>query len=182
MSFTIGIGVLLEESANNRLRELELALAKKSGNWSGLGQPPHITVKVPFEVESMEDVNKVRVLMHDLAKRTKSFQVEIDGYSNFGDKVLYGVVKNTEEFLQLSDPLIDALTEDGQPKEYERGRMIFHSTLATNLSSNEYETALKQLQDETLSITTAAIGLGLFMGIDNLQHWVVINQSSFLQN
>ena len=182
MSFTIGIGVLLEEAANNRLRELELLIAQATGNWTGLGQPPHVTIKVPFEVASMEDIHKTGVLMHRLAAQTKSFPVEIYGFGNFGEQVVYGVVKNSDEFTGLSNPLIDALISDDQKREYERGRMIFHSTLGLKLNSREYKLAIKKLEQETLQLSTRAVGLGLFLGIDELKHWVVIDEVSFLQN
>ncbi|HVS58583.1 MAG TPA: 2'-5' RNA ligase family protein [Candidatus Saccharimonadales bacterium] len=179
MSFMIGIGVLLEEAATNRLRQFELRLAKESGNWSALRQPPHITVKVPFPVNSTADIDKVSGIMAALAERTDNFEIELQGFGNFGDTTLYAAVKNTHELLNLSDQLIEEFTEPGEAREREQRRMIFHSTVAKDLGTKEYEKARKYLQHESLALKARAQGLGLFLGIDNLQHWVVISEAPF---
>ncbi len=179
MSFTIGIGVLFEDNANNRLRKLELLIAEKTGNWRGLSQPPHVTIKIPFEVTDMNDVQTVKAAMIDLAQQTDRFLLELDGFGNFEDKVIYGSVKNPQTLLTLSNHLIDELTEPGETQDYERSRMIFHSTLAMNLSATQYSAASKSISNEKLTIQTQALGLGLFLGIDDLQHWAVIHQEPF---
>lgn len=182
MSFTIGIGVLLEANANNKLRHLELLLVNETGNWSGLGQPPHVTVKVPFQVSTAQDVERASRIMADLASGTTSFDIELQDFGNFGDKVIYAAVKNPDKLLRLSNKLIDEFIAPGAAREYERKRMIFHSTLAMNLSESQYLAGTEILRETSLEIKTKVTGLGLFMGINNLQHWVVISESPFRSN
>ena len=55
MKYTIGIGVLFDESTHNLIRDIELRLAKETKNFAGLGQPPHVTVKRPFDVDKIKD-------------------------------------------------------------------------------------------------------------------------------
>jgi 2'-5' RNA ligase len=179
MAFTIGIGVLFNQKTNNKLRQFELMLAEKSNNWSGLGQPPHITVKVPFEVKDIDAVETVANFMTELAQNTKSFNITLRGFNNFGDKVLYAAIENTTELLKLSEALLEQLTQPGNAREYERGRTVFHSTLAMNLSESEYRICRKALQDTSLEIDTEVVGLGLFLGLDELQHWAVISEAPF---
>lgn len=176
MSFTIGIGVLLEEHANNKLRDLELLLATANNNWSGLGQPPHITIKVPFEVTSMSDIENVRSIMINLARQTQQFEIGLQGFGNFGDKVLYAAIQDATILQNLSNQLINQLTKSEEAQKYEKEKMIFHSTLAMNLDPSQYSIAKTSLDNESLELRTTAISLGLFLGIDDLQHWAVIHE------
>lgn len=179
MSYTIGIGILLDEKTCNKLRNLELSLYEKNKNTSGLGQPPHITIKVPFAVPRLKEVETTANFMAELASKTNSFDIHLKDFGNFGKKVIYAKVSDNEVIHKLSMTSIEHLAPIDEQQD-EKSNMIFHSTLAMHLTPREYEISQKSLVNEIMDINAKAIGLGLFLGIDNFTHWAVIRQVNFL--
>jgi 2'-5' RNA ligase len=177
MAYTIGIGVMLDEHTYNTLREYELLLFESNGNTSGLSQPPHITVKVPFEVPAMKDIEATARYMTEIAAKTKKFSLKIKGFGHFGDKVVFAKVIENTVLKKLSDTFITKLSPlDKQATE--RERMIHHSTMAMNLSPKQYNVCQDILANKTLEIEVEVTSLGLFLGINDLSQWIVIKQAS----
>jgi 2'-5' RNA ligase len=179
MSYTIGIGVLLDEETCNILRNFELLLFESNQNTSGLSQPPHITVKVPFEVPSMDDIEIAAKYMTDLATKTKKFSIKLQGLGHFSDKVIFAKVMEHSILKELSDIFIGKFSPKAIQEE-ERKNMIFHSTLAMNLNAKQFNNSQKFLDKKTLDLDVKAIGLGLFLGINDLSYWAVIRQAALL--
>ncbi|HEX8763372.1 MAG TPA: 2'-5' RNA ligase family protein, partial [Candidatus Saccharimonadales bacterium] len=101
MSFTVGIGALLDTKTSNTVRFLELTAADATKNFDGLAQPPHITVKRPFSVASLEDIEKLQALLEGLAQKTPAFNVHYSGMGSFGNSTLFLAVQSSKDLQHL---------------------------------------------------------------------------------
>lgn len=178
MAYTIGIGVLIDGEQFNKLRAIELRLADKTGNTEGLGQPPHVTVKRPFSVETVSAISQVAVIMKEVSANFHPFVLKLKTHANFDREVLYAQVEENHTLTKLHRDLLEALSPL-LPKEnpLEGPDMIFHSTLAMGLSDKEYGQAEAELQKIVPEPLVCPIEkVGLFLGLDNDEHWVVIDE------
>lgn len=50
---------------------VNLSAPAESGNSLGLGQPPHVTVKRPFDVSTVDQIRECEAVMADFATRTQ---------------------------------------------------------------------------------------------------------------
>ncbi len=186
MAYTIGIGVIIENPDYNRIRDIELNLANATGSFSGLGQPPHVTVKRPFVVDGLDDIQKAAKIMDKLAASTKAFKINLEGHKNFSDKVLYLEVVKNDHLNKIHEQLLAALEPlfPGSTGVFEGQKMIFHSTLAMDLSGKQFtvaEEALKHYDRKQLAFSVPIKKIGLFLGIDQETHWVIIKEASLAQ-
>lgn len=175
MTYFIGIGILFDTAVTNDLREIELRLASVTGNLNGLRQPPHITIKRPFEIES-ESIEHVTEDLKRLLGNYKPFLVSLQGVDSFGTSVLYANVERNDMLTLLHKDLVSAFAKyQTAPDPLEGDNVVFHSTLAAGLSTPECTKALDMLEDEHgISISTTANEVGLFLGLDQGKYWSVI--------
>jgi 2'-5' RNA ligase len=180
MKFTIGIGVLIEGDAFNSLRNTELRLRLKNGNADGLQQPPHVTVKRPFVVNE-EIFEHARSILHMTAQKFAPSQVKLTGESAFGTSVVFASVEPSEFLTRLHESLLKSLDTHGvQPDTFEGQNMVFHSTLAMNLTPDQFEKSQDILQNLRLTwpLICNVSKLGLFLAIDDDRHWIVIDEAT----
>ncbi len=181
MPYTIGIGALIEGEANNNIRKIELGLADKIGNSKGLGQPPHISVKRSFTVPDLATIAQVEALMHEIAKKSRPFDVGLEGVGSFADKVLYLKVLANDSLQTMHQDYLNAFRPvlPESIGKLEGDKMVFHSTLAMGLTPEEFKEGKDYLDiapEETYTFTTSINKVGLFLGVDDNSHWVVINE------
>lgn len=184
MKYTIGIGVLFDENSYNAIRDIELELSERTNNFSGLGQPPHVTVKRPFAVEGIEDIKKCESIMQDVATRAKSFQLELSGIGSFSNTVLFLRPEQNKNLEDIHDNLINEIESvfPSSKTVHEGDNMIFHSTLAMDLSPQEFHIAknyMDSIPHEKLSFMVRVQKIGLFLGVDNNTHWITLSERSF---
>ena len=179
--YTIGIGALIQGSAFNRIRQIELDVAQEINNSQGLAQPPHVTVKRPFEVADVAAIKKTGELIHAIALHAGSFELTLNGIGYFADKVWYVGVQPNDALQRLHKSCLDALTPlfPDCKSVFEGEKMVFHSTLAMDITPEQFMQAGEYLQSqpqESYNITTRVTQLGLFLGMASNTHWVVIDQ------
>lgn len=182
MTYTIGIGALIQDDAFNHIRAIELDTAKVTSNYQGLAQPPHVTVKRPFTVEDVASIKKAGQLMHTIASQVNSFELTLNGISNFADKVWYLKVKQNDTLNNLHERCLDALTPlfSGCKGVFEGDKMVFHSTVTMDITPEQFKLAGEYLKSQSggrYSVTTSITKLGLFLGMNNNTHWVIIDQA-----
>ena len=182
MKYTIGIGALINGKWANRIRELELQVGDMVNNYTGLGQPPHVTIKRSFDVDGIKGIRKCEEIMSALAKDCAgTFNITFDGIGHFGESVLFLQVVPNDTLLSMHKKLLTSLEPifPGSTGKIEDGNMVFHSTLAMGLELGQFNKAqhlLNQYPREDLSFIIPIQKLGLFLGIDDNTHWVVISE------
>lgn len=181
MAYKVGIGVLIGNETCNEIRHVELQLAEATGNWSGLNQPPHITVKRPFEVANLDELQQIVEVFDRTLSSIEPFSITYRGITDFNRQVLLLEVGVSKALVQLHQALLDALEQvvatAKQPFEGGLG-MIFHTSLALSLKEDEFIRARKladALVNAQFDQETPITRVGLFFSND-ATHWAVVRE------
>lgn len=173
--YTIGIGALVDNPSFNTIRRLEMTIVESTNDFSGLSQPPHITVKRPFKVSPDLEVEVVRKLMVKTAKKHKKFKTILEQYDTFEDGVVIARVAPHPMLKDIHQDLLKELKDYCKPDKYEADNIIFHSTLS--FAASDARAASTELQKKyPLPIQCNVVGLGLFVGIHDLEYWAIISK------
>lgn len=132
----IGIGLLPPKHVCDFVRDKEHYISGKYDTYGGLIQPPHVTVKWPFEVD---DLAPFEEYCRELAARTHPVEIIYDGYGLFPAGVFFLKVKSTPELVGLHCIILDDLKErfGVEKNAYEGPDQQFHTTLAMDDISYE---------------------------------------------
>jgi 2'-5' RNA ligase len=183
INIKIGIGLILNADALNTIRELELKVASATNNWRGLQQPPHITLKRPFQVVSPSTITKLVELVNHQAALTPRLVITYNGINHFGEDVLYAQIKKDDQLRVLYSDItkaVEAIVPNAIGHGTSEKEMVFHTTIALGLSSAEYKIAHKCVQAISPSksqFTTVVDSMGLFLSNDGI-HWDIVHQSN----
>lgn len=177
----VGIGLLLPDATFNTVRKLEIEAAYISSNWQCLQQPPHITVKRPFNVKDNTILQSVIDELKNIMAVTEPFEVVYEGKGSFGNKVIHLQVSHNLVLQKLHRDLVEAMLkvdpESKQPAEMTH-EMIFHTTLALNLTPAEFKLVNKHLDALPPSVLPKSVlieNAGIFMSNDG-RHWNIVHK------
>lgn len=138
----LGIALTVPSEVSDFVRDKELYLSEKYHTIGGLKQPPHVTIKWPFEAD---DIKPFEEYCKDLAARTVPVQIIYDGYGMF-DEAFFLKVKSTPELVALHCQILDELKAFGVNKRpFEGPDQQFHTTLA--MEDISYEDCVAALQE-----------------------------------
>jgi 2'-5' RNA ligase len=179
MSYKIGIGILLPPRVSNLTREVELDVAAQINNFKGLTQPPHITVKRPFELASKSELDSFISTLEEIDHSSLS-PMAYTSVDSFPDGSLYLAVDRNDSLRLLHEKLLEHCTAFNiQPDQFEGNAVIFHTTLAMGIPEED----IRHLQP-TLQRIASRIGsfssqyMGIFMYLPENDTWVVIKTIS----
>jgi len=174
----IGVGLLIDDDAHNELRDLELIVSRKTGNELGLFQPPHITIKRPFEADQNTFVDAKKILK-EFSGSIEEFEISLGIYRTFGNEVVYAYTEDSK-IVFAQKILLEKLEKINViPDEFDIDKYVAHSTIALGLSTDEFETAKSNLQNyKRKTITTLISRVGLFLNVDE-KHWIVVTTENF---
>lgn len=177
MSYTVGIGALVDGETFNKVRSLELTIAAATGSYTGLGQPPHITVKRPFQIGSVDDIAKLQSLVADIARTTPAFTVVYGGLDNFDDTALFLAVAPSRNLEILHETLLSKLqtTFGSVEAPHEGTEMVYHTSVALGLQGGQAQQLVAKL-DNSLPTSCIIHKLGIFLGLDDNTHWSIISE------
>jgi 2'-5' RNA ligase len=178
MQYKLGVAILLDDETSNRMRLLELEVASATSNTCGLKQPPHITVKRPFEVSTYAEAAAFSEEVRSVAQVTSAFSLVISGSGNFGEKVVYLPVvaeDNDAQLQALTKGLLEVTFRyDASIDEYEAvGQPAFHATIAMGLNGQQQVQALDIVRKAAFNATTVANRLAVLISVDDGQNWSV---------
>lgn len=171
----IGYGLILPQDSFNISRNLEVELLLADNSEAGLTQDPHVTIKRPFVIDSRDLAVFINYL-EVLAARVSPFDLTFQGIGFFGTSTLYLKVKTNKKLTALHEMILADLRKLGVlPHAFEGPNVIFHSTLAMDLSESQFKIASAILEKKPkicMSFTIAEIGL--FLNVEGHNSWVVI--------
>ena len=174
----IGFGILLEKEHFNYARRLELELRQWFGSNEGLKQPPHITFKAPFTVNSMEPFANY---LDELAATTHPFDVTVEGFGAFPPHVLYLDVEPNQELFALHTRVLEELDSAYQvpPGRFEGQQVKFHSTVAIgDPTENAFASAKAWLGENSPRFSFTIKTFGLFYHLEPDGGWIICHQSA----
>lgn len=176
----IGIGLLPDSSTFNHIRQLELKMAFSLGENPGLNQPPHITVKRPFDITTVEQLNEIRQLTADIAANASAFKLAYQRVNNFGESTLFLSVTANERLSALHADLSEKLRAtfgESTVVPHEGDAMRFHTSLATGLKGNDMQLAREAVQDSVTAFNARFEKIALFLNLTDTGQWVVIHEA-----
>ena len=172
----IGYGIILGEDVNKFMRGIELLLFDKFNLEAGLHQPPHVTIKPPFEVD---DVVPYQNYLDELCEKIKPFDVHLKGFNCFSNKVIYLDVQHNPRLYDIYETIFKDIKDKYDP-ELERDNMIFHGTLAyDDIEEETFNKAYEYLKENyqpDFKVTVKKIGL--FCQLYDGGEWIIIKQKS----
>ena len=168
---TIGFAILLNNECHNFIRKVQLEIHQQIG----IGQPrqtPHITIKSPFEVNTLDAYVDY---FEELANRLKPFDIEFDGFGTFGERVLYLNVKENSDLIALHANILQEVKEkfDLDPHEFEGENIKFHASIAGFDNADDFHKAEQLLSKYQPKYRFRAIELGLFYYLGAGNGWIV---------
>ncbi len=168
----IGIAIIPTEDYALFVRKTEIFLSKKYNTVRGLLQPPHITIKWPFETD---DLKKFEDYCAELAREIDPFIVKIKGFGFFEPKVIFLKVVPNKKLLNLHLRILKDMKERFgiNSNKFEGKDQQFHTTLAYgDLKESEFYRAkeeLEKIKQPELSFKFNKIGLYRYTG----EEWVI---------
>lgn len=168
----IGIAILPSEDYALFIRKKEIYLSKKYYTIRGLLQPPHVTIKWPFEVD---DISIFEDYCKELSNDTTPFKINAEGYGFFEPKVIFLKVLPSNELIELHLKILDDLKVrfNIEKNKFEGRNQQFHTTLAyEDISEDAFYRAKEELEtseEPKISFKFNSIGLFKFTG----EEWVI---------
>jgi hypothetical protein len=177
MKYKIGIGILLPDHNFNVIRKHELIIAEHLDTTLGIAQPPHITIKRPIELATVEALEA----MLSKLRKLKLGHIEPITYSEidtFPAGVLFLRAESSESLKRIHQKLLEFCTEFSKEKDpYEGSDMVFHTTLGISLTEAQLRAirpSLDNLPNEISAFIPTQIGV--FMWLPSNDSWVVIEK------
>jgi 2'-5' RNA ligase len=171
----IGFAILLYDESHNFARQMELALCNKFGLCWGLRQSPHITLKSPFDTDTLEPfVN----YLESLAKEIVSFYIELNGFNYFEPKVIFLDVKENPSLKELHFRILKDLKKKFkiEPDKFEGENVKFHSSLALeDVTEEKFKKAKEYLTKYKPNFKFKARTLGIFYHLGDAG-WVIVRR------
>lgn len=171
----IGYGLLPEDSLFNLVRELELEVLERTGARRGIRQPPHVTVKRPFEIDELE---AHCALLDGFATRFAPLTARVMGPVTFGTDVFVLEVEADPTLRTMHDQLLEALEPfDVSPDTLEANAVRFHMTVALkDVPAAQRRTVRSILLDRCPAAFEARFShIGLFLE-ESDGAWVIIRR------
>ncbi|HIH10644.1 TPA: 2'-5' RNA ligase family protein [Candidatus Woesearchaeota archaeon] len=175
----IGFAILLEDECYNYSRKLELKLCEKFGLCWGLKQSPHITIKAPFETDKLGPFVKY---LKSLAKEISPFEIELEGFNYFGNKVIFLDVKRNKQLKELHFRILRDLQSKFSinPHELEGKHVKFHSSIATgDVTEEKFRKAKQYLKKYHPNFKFTAKTMGIFYYLGEDAGWIIVRRTKF---
>lgn len=175
----IGFAVLLDDKSHNFARQVELELCDKFGLCWGLKQSPHITIKAPFTAQKLAPFVKY---LENVAKTCKPFDIELNGFNYFWQKVIFLDVKENPTLKKLHLKVLDDMEKKFKIEQHEfEGKNIkFHSTIAlgdvTKARLRKAKEYLKKYKP-TFKFKTKTLAIFYYLGKE--AGWVIVRRINF---
>ena len=154
------------------IRKLKLEIKGKVGASHALKLPAHITLLPPFKMESHGE-NGLFETLGSVSSEFNVFEVELDGFGSFGQRVIFISVINPEKITLLHRELLQATqTITGANPE---GSFHPHITLATrDLGPRDFRIVWQEYKDRTYSSNFTATAITLFK--HNGKTWDILKE------
>lgn len=172
------IALLLPDSFQKQIRDIKLEIAKKYEAKHALKLPAHITLQVPFKMDSTNENELVR-LLKIFSESNQEFPVILKNFGRFGQKVIFINIEDHTSLIQLHSNLQEELNKFLQFKlGAEFPKIHPHITLATrDLHHKQFPEAWADFKERKFSAQFEANRLCLFK--HNGKTWDVFEKFEF---
>lgn len=154
-------------------------MAEKFNNRHALKSPAHITLQMPFKREETMEA-PIAGFMKAFSERQDPFEVELNGFGHFDDRVIFINVLENDKLKSLHTKLNSALrselnfTENETPLKFHPHVTVAHRDLIVP----QFELAWPQFQKRNFTAQFSVHQLSLLK--HNFKFWEVINSFPYL--
>lgn len=175
------IAIPTNELVTSRIRVLQREFAECFESKRQLKIPVHITLIPPFQAD-LEFIDRLEIILKETAGELNKFQIEIDGFGHFRDKVIYVKVIPSLDLTVLQSILMDRMIERLAFKNsYDHQEFTPHITLANrDLSETNFQLAWKKYGSDQFRDQFRCEKFYLYK--HNGREWLVEQQFSFSEN
>jgi 2'-5' RNA ligase len=147
----IGFAIMPDDEIHHWVKEVQWVLNHRFGLRISR-QPPHITIKSPFESPHIDDHI---ALLESICMQMQPFNIEINGVSNFENGVIYFQVGKNEILHNFHMNVLNALHKNHGilPQDYEADNIIFHMSIAGEPDKHKLVQATTFLKENTSAFT-----------------------------
>ncbi len=167
---TIGYAILANVECHNFIRKIQLELHRELGI-ALARQSPHVTIKSPFETETLED----HVLYLERLSNLIPFEIELEGFGSFGEKVIFLDVKKSLQLTALHERILSEVKTDFglEPHELEGENIRFHMSVAGFENAESFHNAQLYLKKYNPKFKYKINTFGLFYYMGSGNGWIV---------
>lgn len=161
-----------------QVRQLKVEMRDRFGAGHALKSPAHITLQMPFRLES-ETEPALLELLAGWSRRQCPFPVKLLGFGSFPPRVIFIRISDHEAVSALESSLREVLSGEAIP-EIETSHLPFHPhmTIATrDLSEPAFHLAWPEFKDRPFEAAFEVRSLGLLK--HNGQFWEVYREFDF---
>ncbi len=157
------IALLLPKSLENKIQELKLEVAEKYEAKHALKLPAHITLQIPFRMETAQEKELIQ-LLESFSEVQEKFPVKLNDFGRFGQKVIFINIENHALFIDLHANLQETLNDFKQFNQREKFSKIHpHISLATrDLNYKQFPAAWADFKTRNFNAEFSACKLCLF--------------------
>ncbi len=172
------IALLPPESIRKKIHRIKLEITEKYEAKRALKLPAHITMQIPFRMESEQEENLFR-LLEDFSGSQQEFPVKLKDFGRFGQKVIFINIENHAPLIQLHSSLQEKLVNFINFKSGENFPKIHpHITLATrDLHYKQFSPAWAEFKERSFSDEFMANKLSLLR--HNGKTWDILHEFKF---
>ncbi|MEO8615754.1 MAG: 2'-5' RNA ligase family protein [Luteolibacter sp.] len=171
----LALVIPLDGDVADEVTRLQVGILRKYGRNPGLEAPPHITLKLGFNVT---DSAPFEEYLAQLGGEIYPFEIVINGFDFFDEGILFLDVEPSPELEKLRQRILCELAERWgiQAQPIEDSRFRFHVTLAYGLSNREFAELRKSFASRALQFKFSARHIDMFCHTG--QHWVTLKRTN----
>ncbi|SKB40561.1 2'-5' RNA ligase [Salegentibacter holothuriorum] len=146
------LAIIPPEEIGKRIKSLKLEIAEKYEAKHALKLPAHITLQIPFKISETEE-GKLIDSLKSFAENQKSFQLNLEDFGRFGQKVIFINIEDHKELISLHADLQIILHKNFILKKHETFSKIHpHITLASrDLHHKQFPKAWADFKSRTFA-------------------------------
>ena len=171
----IGFAIILNDQGHNFIRRIQIELNQNLG-FRISRQSPHITIKAPFDVEEIALFSRY---LEDLANEIQPFDLQLKGFGNFGEQVIFLDVEENNALSQLHWRILNDLESQFSIEKhpFEGENVKFHASIAGYSNPADFKKAQNYLEKYQPDFQFQVKTLGIFYHLGN-DGWVVYKRTS----
>ena len=174
-AYRIGIGCVLADAAGDAIRQLELKIAEQTGSSLGLSQPPHVTVKRPFVIGSLHELEEFIHRLRQLVQDMRAPDITYTSIGDFAGGSVYIAVQKSDELKSLHEKLLSFCAGYGaSADEFEGDQSVFHTTVAMGLNDDQLAGARAIAETAQLANMSATSNKLVVLLETEVNGWVAI--------
>jgi 2'-5' RNA ligase len=166
------IAMVVPAPIGTEIREIQNYVSTHFHSKASLRSPPHITLVSPFAAGET-DLTVITELIENHVLIIEPFQVVLDGFGRFSNRVIFVNVKVSTSLSDLARELTNAMMRGGLPVRQERREYHPHVTIAfKDLKPDMFRRAWNYFREAEFFRTFEASSITLLKHVDG--RWVAV--------